>query len=177
MLAFILAAGLGLAALSRPSALSASAMFSLLLLSLAVAFIGILYRRGQQRAFWTGFLICGSLYAVLSLAPWFDYNVGPCLVTTAILDSVYPNIPLLENTSKLPYDPWKSWTGSPPDYPYLHLRRGFTTSTVPRSMRELVVFNVATTDEFLSIGHSLFGMLLAVAGGCLAKHFYETRIP
>src|SRR5437870_87763 len=86
LLVFILAAALGLAALGRPSCLWASAVFSLLLLSLTVAFIGALYRRGHKRAFCTGFLTCGSLYMLLSLAPWFDSHVSHRLITTAILD-------------------------------------------------------------------------------------------
>jgi hypothetical protein len=57
LMAFIPAVALGLGSLSRPSCLSASVMFSLLLLSLSVAIIGVLSRRGHKRAFWTVFLI------------------------------------------------------------------------------------------------------------------------
>jgi hypothetical protein len=160
LLVFILAAALGLAALSRPSCLWASATFSLLLLFLTVALIGALYRRGHKRAFWTGFLTCGSLYVVLSLAPWFDSHVGPRLITTAMLDLLYPKVPLLQSTTSAVNDPWVLWTGSPPDYSLAHPRVGF---------------NVSTTDEFLLIGHSLFGLLIAFTGGLLTRYFNEDR--
>ena len=158
LLVFIVALALGLAALSRPSCLAASAAFTFLLMSLAIAAIGAVYRRGQGRAFWMGFLACGSFYMVLSLAPWFESHVGHRLITTAILDLLYPSIPLLERTNG--NDPWQSWTRLPPDYPYAHARIGFT---------------VNTTDEFLLVGHSFFGLLSAVAGGMLAQHFNEER--
>jgi hypothetical protein len=92
---------------------------------------------------------------VLSLAPWFDSHVNPRLITTALLDLLYPRVPLLPSTIGS-NDPWKLWTGSPTDYSYAHPRIGF---------------NVNTTDEFLLIGHSLFGLLLAVSGGLLARYF------
>jgi hypothetical protein len=95
LLVFIVALALCLAALSRPSCLAASAAFTFLLMSLAIAAIGAVYRRGQRRAFWIGFLACGSLYMVLSLAPWFESHVGHRLITTAVLDLLYPSIPLL----------------------------------------------------------------------------------
>jgi hypothetical protein len=160
LIAFILAAAISLAALTRPSCLWESIMFSLLLLSLTVAFVGVVYRTGLRRAFWTGFLACGSFYTVLSLAPWFDHNVSPRLITTAILDLVYPQVPLLESTANVVNEPWNLWTGPPPGYFNAHPRVGFS---------------VNTTDEFLLIGHSLFGMLLAVGGGFLASHFCESR--
>jgi hypothetical protein len=175
LLVFILGATLGLAALTRPSCLCASVTFSLLLLSLTVAFIGAVYRRGHRRVFWTGYLACGSLYMVLSLAPWFDSHVSPRLITTAMLDLLYPRVPLLSSTTGVVNDPWKFWTGSPPDYSLAHPRVGFTLGTTDEFHGSRAGFNVATTDEFLLIGHSLFGLLVAVSGGLLARYFNEDR--
>jgi hypothetical protein len=166
---FIAVVAIGLAALCRPSCLWASGVFSLLLLSLAVACICVLHRRGHERAFWIGFLTCGSLYAVLSLAPWFDSHVSHRLFTTAILDLIYPKIPLLENTNNIGGDAWKSWTGTPPDYSFAHPRIGFTLGSTDEYQKNRAFFTVNTTDAFLLIGHSLFGMLFAVAGGYLSR--------
>jgi hypothetical protein len=175
LLVLILTVTLGLAALSRPSCLAASAAFTLLLTSLAIASIGAVYHRGQRRAFWAGFLACGSLYTVLSLAPWFESHVSHRLITTALLDLLYPRVPLLESTSNFTIDPWKLWTGSPPDYSFAHPRIGFTMSSTDEFHQTRAAFNVNTTDEFLLIGHCVFGLLIAVAGAMLAQHFYEER--
>jgi hypothetical protein len=179
LLAIILAAAIGIACLSRPSCLAASAMFSLLLTSLAVALIGVLYRGGERRAFWTGFLACGTLYAVLSLAPWFDRHVSHRLITTAMLDILYPKMPPLEYTADPQKDAWTSWTGRPRDYNLAHPRVGFTMGTTDEfhepSIFRVSPFTTTTTDAFLSIGHSLFAMLVAVGGGRLAVHFHEPR--
>jgi hypothetical protein len=164
---------IGLAALSRPSCLWASATFSLLLLALTVALIGVLYRRGHKQAFWSGCLICGSLYTVLSLAPWFDSHIGPRLITTALLDLLYPKTPLLLYSPNTSIDPWMQWTGAPPDYPLTHPRFGFTMGSTDEFHGKRASMLMSTTDEFLLIGHSLFGMLAAIGGGFLAVHFYE----
>jgi hypothetical protein len=175
LLAFIVAAALGLAALSRPSCLAASAVFSVLLLLLTVAFFGAVYCRARNRAGWTGFLVCGSVYATLSLAPWFDSHVGSRLVTTAILDFLYPKVPQLENVQNAPYDPWKLWTGAPPDYSYSHPRAGFELSDTGNILLRVGQFDVNTTNAFLVIGHSLFALIAAIGGWHLAGFFCDRR--
>jgi len=171
LLLFVLAAAIAFAALARPSCFAASAMFSLLLLCLTVALIGVIYRRGYRRAFWAGFLTCGSLYTVLSLAPWFEYHVGSRLVTTAILDIIYPKIPPLYHPVEPDAEPWEGWTGPPPDWREAHPRHGFTTSSSEEFFGRRATFLVKTTDEFLLIGHSLFAILAATGGGVLAVRF------
>jgi hypothetical protein len=160
LLLFVLAAGIGLAALRRPSSLAANAIYSLLLLSLGIAFIGMLYRSGPTQAFWTGFLAFGSLYAVMSLAPWFHQDLGHRLITMPLLDVLYPYIPPLPRSTNVAPGPWELWTGRPPDYDSAHYHVGIFTHT---------------TDSFLVIGHSLFALLAAAGGGLLARHFYGHR--
>jgi hypothetical protein len=171
--AFIAIIAIGLAALCRPSCLWASAMFSLFMLSLAVSCLWMFLRRGRERAFWVGFLSCGSLYAILSQAPWFDSHVSHRLFTTVILDLIYPKIPLLENSNGRYTDAWTSWTQAPPDYSYAHPRIGFTQGSTDQYQKNRAFFTVNTTDAFLLIGHSLFGIIFAVAGGCLARMGYQ----
>jgi hypothetical protein len=159
LLLAILAIGSGLAALCRPSNLAANTVFSLLVLALSIAVIAALYRNGPARAFWTGFLAFGSSYAVLSLTPSYQ-NLGHRLLTTVILDMLYPSIPPLPRSTNTKPSPWELWTGRPRDYD---------------SFREHSGVSVSTTDSFLVIGHSLFAMLAAAGGGLLARRFYETR--
>ena len=178
LLSIVAIAAVGLAALSHPSCFWASVAFSLLLLWLTVASLGAVFRRGRERAFWAGCLACGSLYALLSMAPWFDEHVGHRLVTTAMLDALYPIVPLLENTDKTPNDAWKQWTGMPPDYSFAHPRVGFTLGATEAMHGKVTgtAFYVVTTDAFLLIGHSLIAMLAALGGGVLARRFAEPRV-
>jgi hypothetical protein len=90
-----------------------------------------------------------------------------------MLDLLYPRIPLLPSTTGVVTDPWTLWTGSPPDYSFAHPRVGFTLGSTDEFLGRRIAFNVNTTDEFLLIGHSLFGLLLAVSGGNLARYFNE----
>lgn len=92
LLLFIVALGVSFAALRNPSQLWANAWFSVALATLTIAVLAAVYRRGKRRAFWVGFASCGWLYLVLALGPWLESAVGSFLVTTAILDVVYPQI-------------------------------------------------------------------------------------
>ena len=179
-LVLILAAGNGFAALSRPSYLSASAMFSLFLLSLTIAVFGVLYRRGNSRAFWVGFLTCGVIYPVISFAPWFDGQIRPRLLTTAILDFLYPHIPALPSTTKPGSDPWVMWTGQPTDYPFSHPRAGFTDSALGKFTINVGFVSVnpgghwtVTTESFYIIGHSVFGLIASISGAYSSRTFYQ----
>jgi hypothetical protein len=160
LLLAILAAGIGLAAVCRPSSLAANAIYSLLLLALGIALLGMRYRRGPAQAFWTGFLAFGSLYAVLSLGPGFHDHLGHRLITTPILDVLYPHIPPLPRTTTAAPGLWALWAGRPPDYGSSHYHAGIYSET---------------TESFCVIGHSLFALLAAAGGGLLARHFYEAR--
>ena len=62
LMGFVALCGLGAAALSRPSALWSSALYTAVVVVLGVA-IGLALRgNGSGRPFWTGFVACGGLY-------------------------------------------------------------------------------------------------------------------
>ena len=69
----------------------ASAALSITLAALTIGPLGIIYRKGESRAFWIGLTLCGWSYLLLSSAPWFK----PRLITTKVLEWAYPRmIPL-----------------------------------------------------------------------------------
>jgi hypothetical protein len=161
LLILIAATAFALAAISRPSWAMANAACSILICSLNVAFIGVLYRTGRTRAFWTGLLACGSCYAALSISPWFATSIGSRLITTTIIDCVYPYLPnSLARSLSDPNQPWQQWAATPPGAGSMYDRLGMYMKTSP---------------AFLLIGHSLFAALAAVGGGFLAVRFYATR--
>jgi hypothetical protein len=92
LLMLILVTGLGLAALRSPSRLWAGVLINLDLAVLTIAVIGAIYRRGAKRAYWLGLALGGWLYFILGFCPWFTTELGPQLLTTALLDILYPRV-------------------------------------------------------------------------------------
>jgi hypothetical protein len=56
---------------------------------LAVSVLGVVYRRGNQRAGWLGFALFGWGYLTLASGPWFATEVQPRLPTTQLLAYLY----------------------------------------------------------------------------------------
>jgi hypothetical protein len=111
LVALVALCGVAFAALRSPSQLWASALFALALGSLPVALIHVLYLRGRRRAFWAGFLICGSAYFAASLGPWFRDEFGPRMVTTALLDLLYVQV---SPPATAPNNGWTAGTAAAP---------------------------------------------------------------
>ena len=80
----------GLSCLMFASTPGVSALPSAVLGLLTLALLGVIYRRGERRAFWTGFAIFGWTYMTLSSGPWFLENVRPQLVTSSLIATAYP---------------------------------------------------------------------------------------
>jgi hypothetical protein len=193
----------GFAAIRNPSSLWASTLFSVTLSTLSLAVLAAVYRRARRRAFWVGFAFCGWLYLIMTLGPGLDSLVGNHLLSTAILEMIYhrlapvppaavgaigalgtastrsattlgrltlidarivrtggfggppaPSIP--------PPNPWEAWTAvdrDPGDLP-IHVSG--------------VVFLVSP-EPYHRIGHSLMCLLVALAGGAVARLLHATR--
>jgi hypothetical protein len=92
LLSLVAICGIGFAALRTPSALWANALFTAALAALTLAPVCVVYGRGQGRAFWAGFAVCGWVYFAAALGPWLGETVGPRLVTTALIDILYPMV-------------------------------------------------------------------------------------
>jgi hypothetical protein len=82
----------GLACLMFASTPWAGMLLSVTLAALTLALLGVLYRRGERRASWAGFALCGWTYMTLSFGPWFTDYVRPRLVTTNLLEWAYPQL-------------------------------------------------------------------------------------
>ena len=86
----VLLCAVALAALMFASTPWGAASLSIALSILTLAPLGIIYRRGERRAFWTGVVLCGWAYLTLSSGPWFIDYIRPKLLTTRILEWAYP---------------------------------------------------------------------------------------
>lgn len=181
LLGFIVAFGVGLAALRSPSNLWANVLSTAALAALVVAVINVAYSGGRVRAFWAGFLIAGGTYFLVSSAPFLRDAIGARLVTVALLDILYPHLVPPEPSRPVarafagrsqvvivspggfgtpPSDPsrWAAW--AEPD-------RGTGVGAM--------VGNVFLTspEPYRLIGHSLSTLVVAVMGGLYARRRHD----
>ena len=160
------------AALRYPTPLWANVWYSLTLTALTLAVPAAVYRRGERRAFWVGFAVCGWVYFILALAPWLQGEAGFQLVTTTVLDLMAPRIVQTDylvrsyiggfNPQYAPAQPtpWQVWNlpEFPPDNPW-H-RVGYVTLISP--------------GLYLRIGHAFFCVLIAFVGGGIVRYLAAT---
>ena len=83
---------IGMACLMFASTPWAGMLLSVTLAALTLALLGVFYRRGERRAFWAGFALCGWIYMTMSFGPWFKDYVRPRLVTSHLLEWAYPQL-------------------------------------------------------------------------------------
>src|SRR4051794_18630455 len=191
LLAWVALLGVGIAALRGGSPLWGNALFSLAIGTLTVAVLAAVYRRGRRRAFWVGFASCGWAYLLLALGPGNESLAGPFLVTTAVLDLLYPKVvpPLPAATPANPATaPAPSAMARPVRGRMLVLKTGGFGGPVipvtPRSRWEVWTetsrqtgfrrtiggVSLSIPEPFRRIGHSLFCLLGALTGGILTRY-------
>jgi hypothetical protein len=90
----VAAVSVGLAVLVSGSETLAGTVLLLTLGMLAVTVLGIVYRRGEARAFWLGFALFGWGYTALALGHWWVRGTDrPELVTSTVLTHLYLSVP------------------------------------------------------------------------------------
>jgi hypothetical protein len=179
LMAFILVAAVGLAALRNANDRWAGVMLLTALASVGVSFIGAALMRGREQAWWLGFAVFGGGYLAVCLGPWVGDAFRQQLSTThwigelrnlmfdsstkyllaekeEIRDELAKLLPAAGN-----YDPVAS-----------SLRNSL------RSIDEQLTKNRNATrrfDSFQSVGHCLFVLLSGLMGGTVAVWFDSRR--
>jgi hypothetical protein len=148
---------LAFAALRFHTPLWANIWFSSTLAALTLAVPAAVYRRGDQRAFWVGFAVCGWVYFILALAPWIKGEPGFQLATTTILDLMSPHI--VQEIAPVEPTPWQVWN-TPDDPPANSYSVGYVTLISP--------------ELYLHIGHAFFCILIAFVGGVIVRYLAAT---
>jgi hypothetical protein len=164
VMAVVLAAGLGLAALRSASEWWASGVFSATLMSFALAAAYATQRRGARRACWSAFVAFGVGYMALAFGPWCEATIRPRLATTKLLDALLPvaHPGPVEGSAVV----WNVSAGSGV--------RGLAFSPDGKTIGGMIVTS-PPRDRFLDIGHCLAAWLLASLGGFATRSFYERR--
>lgn len=177
----VLVCAVAVAALRQASDAWAGGLLMLTLAVLGSAVFGAVYRREGRRAFWLGFAAFGWGYLALAMGPWFAEQVAPKLPTTLLLNyahaCAHPEPPdaaywLLSRRLST------RQAGSPnPRGLALALGDGTTGSRpAPLSLSlGLAVTGPTNLEQFARIGHCLFALVAAVAGGLIARGFQRTN--
>ena len=171
LIAAIAFIGVGLAALRYATELWASGVFTSTLLVLGMAAAYAAQRRGPRRAFWSAFVAFGTGYMILAFGPWFEVSIRPRLLTTKVLDALYPLVtPGPEGREALwDYATGRRVTRFSPDGRILPIWNPDPSVRIwwwPDATRQA---------RFQTIGHSLFALLMAAIGGTVSGYFYANR--
>ena len=86
LMAFIIVAAIGLAALRNANDLWAGMLLLVALAAVGFALMGAAILRGKERHWWAGFAFFGGAYLALSVGPWLGDTIRPQLGTTHLLD-------------------------------------------------------------------------------------------
>ena len=170
MLAIVGLTAVGFAALRVSSRLWACACVSSALLALVVSIAGIIYRRGSQRAFWVGFALFGWTYMICSLGP-APLNAWRDLMVTA------PVLSMLEDQLLEVPIPAMSPAGSSRLMPAARRPSGSSELTPWVYWTDTDRSNPFASDSFSRIGHALFCLGIALAGGLFCRALHDTRSP
>jgi hypothetical protein len=135
---------------------------------LVVSVAEVIYRPGRPRAFWGGFALFGWTYFLAAfgptwLAPWRDMMItAPALaiLEDQLLERAHPPMPTgrgamppstrVSNTGYSELSPWTYWTAPDRSNPF-------------------------SSDSFNRIGHSLFCIGIAMAGGVFCHYLRDFR--
>jgi hypothetical protein len=161
----------GFSAFRSPSNLWATTLFSAAFGVLVMGLVNLVVRK--QRAYWGGFCVCGWAYFVAAFGP---LAIEPKLVTTAVLDMAYPYLANGRIITKDTSDGTvRIWSLDPPQQqattPRVWLRTRLKADPNARWLAWTATAPVSLEcpENFRTIGHSLFTLVIAAVGGCYGR--------
>jgi hypothetical protein len=147
MMITVAVVGAGIAAMIRPTRGWAIVLPALFLTVLLTAILGLLLRRGDQRAYWVGFALFGWAYLIPSLFWLGDFNSTPISISHVVS---FPLIVVLDIVTGLGASDGKKSVGE--------------------MMAELHGVMAQVDDKSrLLVAWSLLGLLFACLGSLIAR--------
>jgi hypothetical protein len=199
LLAAVTLAGVGIAALVNASGWLEALAWGVVLLALSCAVLLVVYRRDEQRAFWLGFLVFGGIYLLLLLYSFTaDWKNNPLtanplhynsLATTKVMALLYESaVPVSRRQEHVAVADTGDYTGIARDSQGQPIEAGFSDEvyslvftsdggTVALAAGNKTVPNSGyiPLGKFISIGHTLWLILIAAVGGKVCRVIYRTR--
>jgi hypothetical protein len=185
LMAFIVAAAVSLTALRNANEPWAGMLLLVALAAVGFALIGAAILRGKERHWWAGFAFFGGTYLALTVGPWLGDAFRPQLGTTHLLDRLeqlmfasgpqalhaIPQSPseLILQQMETELEQAKQVARSPNTDPAVRV--------LTRRLQALQGQLAANkrTEDFHSVGHSLFGLLAGLLGATSAGWLYSRR--
>jgi hypothetical protein len=145
LMALVILAAVGLAALRSANELWAGLMLLVALATIGVTLLGTIISRGRERAWWAGFAFFAGSYLLLAEGPWLSPWLRPQLGTTHLLNELHSRL--------MPQ----------------------VSGDTVEAQQVAAVTRAASLDVLLRLGHSLFALLAGLAGGIIAGRFRARR--
>jgi len=155
MMTLVLLGGASAAALANANAGWAQVFNSSLILALLFSLVASIYRTDSQRAFWIGFAVFGWAYLGLVYG-WVRYSDGN-LITTSVLWEVAEFFNAVDQPSATVTIEYPAAGGAPVA----------TVVKLPPALPN-------PSGSFLSVGHSIWALWLAMSGGLVARVLHST---
>jgi len=198
LLAAVTLAGVGIAALVNASGWLEALAWGVVLLALSCALLLVVYRRDEQRAFWLGFLVFGGIYLLLLLYSFTaDWKNNPLtanplhynsLATTKVMTLLYDlAVPASRRQEHVAVADSGDYTGIARDSQGQPMMAGFSDEVyslvfTPDGGTVLTSGNKMAPNpsyiplgKFISIGHTLWLLLIAAVGGKVCRVIHRTR--
>ena len=167
----------GFAAIHLASPGWAGGLFSLSIVAMLTALLGVSYRRGPKRVYWVGFALFGWTHLVLAGAPWFSTWVGPQLFGAKLFSELYPVVHS-KSASAMGAGMGMGGMGGMGG----GMGGGFRQMGLVGQMGGFgpvapAVRGFVSRPDFLRIGQSLEALLWGVLGGWIARYLASEREP
>ena len=188
ILLLVAATGVGLAALSSPSAEVANGLFTFAGGCLLFALLAVKYRDGNRRAFWLGFSVFGWAYVLACYGPFVGSTIRPRLLTTTLIDRLYARMnPALQDALQEIATRNPDWVKAKYQW---HIRFDQETDPDADSVALTAVGSRPTTQNsipfyppatcsnlvwFRKSAHSIATLLVAFLGGLAGRRLEATR--
>jgi hypothetical protein len=164
LLGGIAVAAVGCAAMSQPSYLWTSLVWTVVTIMLASAVVAAFATVGETRCFWASFSFFGCGYMVLTLAPWFDDHTGELIASRHALD-------VLGRQLGYGVSDHSETTGIWANFGYAQAQPGTINGPIAPVQKTYVYYYLL----FLIAGHSLIALMVATGGGLLGRYCYARR--
>jgi hypothetical protein len=191
LMAVIVVAGVGLAALRNANALWAGMLLIVALAAVGFAVMGTVILRGNERYWWAGFAFFGGGYLALAVGPWLSDTFQPQLGTTHLLDHVrqlmlasdpppmsdvqvrYLSQRAHELEAKLAQV--KRVTRHPDSDPVAAAAKKELQAIQGRLVANKTASSAPLPEHYQRAGHALFALLAGLVGGTAAAWLYVRR--
>jgi hypothetical protein len=160
VMAFIIVAGISLAAIRIGSVPWSGAMFSITFFTMVCSLLGVALTRGLRRTYWSGFAALGWSYLLLMYAPWLELKVGPFLLAPQLF-------PYLADV----LDSGAQGGGGLQSVPVGTIGAAATGGGFGGGFGGPVGRNLQSLQAFIRIGVAIEALLWAFLGGWVACYF------